>query len=178
MPIKCSDFDCFGKFLGGLNICTGIIFICLVIPYIYTFTQPLPNAVYYVVYAISLVINVVIGICGFVVTFCPKPQFLASYACVNIVMFVVTVAQLIWGYASYVSCQEYGYPGLIPTASNPFGFFCSNTDDLLFWVPTLVTIFVNVVGTFSACGMMYKAKKIESGSSGGGTGKYYVTSKK
>jgi len=44
---------------------------------------------------------------------------------------------------------------------------------MIFWVPTLITVYVNVIGVFTACGLKYKAKKIDGGSSVGKGKNFY-----
>jgi len=88
-------------------------------------------------------------------------------------MFVVSMAQLIWGYIVYLSCENTGSPGnYMPAADNPFDFFCTTADDIVFWVPTFITVYVNCIGVFTACGLKYKAERMEPGKQSGGKNFY------
>jgi len=123
MPSGFKDLDTMGKVLGILNIFTGVVFIGLVVPYIIVIASPQIESAYIVVYVISLVMNIVIGVCGIIVPFCLYQALLMSYGCINIVMFLLSLAQLIWAYVSLINCNTTGQPGGLPLDENPFGFF-------------------------------------------------------
>jgi len=94
---------------------------------------------------------------------------LQQFAIVNIVMWIFCMIQLIIVYITMQHCAD-ANPLFV---GNPWAGVCDQVDDLWFWIPQIITIFINACAAFAACGMKYKVQQTSDPSLSGGSGAFF-----
>src|SRR5262245_59512784 len=72
---------------------------------------------------------------------------------VNILNWAFTILQMIFFYVAYDLCGT-DDPWVSP--ASPFQSICNNTNDLLFWIPSILLAVINACGAFAACSLRWK----------------------
>jgi len=166
--------DKFGKILAILIICFGVCFLILTIQYAVAIADAVNEggvvAWLIVLYVLSAVVYCIVAACGFYAS-CKMHQLcLQQFAIVNIVMWIFCMIQLIVVYITMLHCGDSGTPLF---DGNPWAGVCQQTDDLWFWLPQIITIFLNACSAFAACGMKYKVQQTSDPSLSGGSGAFF-----
>jgi len=85
-------------------------------------------------------------------------------------MWIFNMFEMIIVYVSLLRCNQ--SPVLFD--GNPWASICIQTvDDLWFWIPKIILIFINACAAFAACGMKYKVQQTSDPGISGGSGAFF-----
>eukprot|EP01123_Difflugia_compressa_P001407 TRINITY_DN11622_c0_g1_i1.p1 TRINITY_DN11622_c0_g1~~TRINITY_DN11622_c0_g1_i1.p1 ORF type:complete len:169 (-),score=23.92 TRINITY_DN11622_c0_g1_i1:175-681(-) len=148
--------DKFGKILAILVICFAVVFLLLTIPYYVAISDAnarnVLNVTDCILWVISILLLCCVAGCGFVGSFKEMERCLLVFAMANIVLWVFGLIQMVIIYITEENC--YDRPLF---EGNPFDNMCEqDLDDLWYWIPNIILMFVNACAAFAACGMRHK----------------------
>jgi hypothetical protein len=89
---------------------------------------------------ISALILIMLALCGLFGAFKTNVFCLKQYGCMAIAMFIFTIILTILQYVALTTCDEED-PLLQDTV---FGGICEQQNDYLFWIPSLIILFLTV----------------------------------
>jgi hypothetical protein len=106
-------------------------------------------------YVISPIIVLLISACGLAGSILYHDSLLQMFGMVNITLFVFNSVQFIITYLTWKDCEN--NTKKIP--NSPYKYVCDkDMKDLWYWIPTLITIFINILCAFCGC---FFSKKIQ-----------------
>ena len=105
-------------------------------------------------YVISPIIILLIATCGILGSFLYHDSLLQMFGMINITLFVFNSIQFIITWLTWRDCER----GTKVIPNSPYKYICDiNMKDLWYWIPTLITLFINVLSAFCGC---FFSKKI------------------
>eukprot|EP01127_Copromyxa_protea_P005148 TRINITY_DN149_c0_g4_i1.p1 TRINITY_DN149_c0_g4~~TRINITY_DN149_c0_g4_i1.p1 ORF type:complete len:183 (+),score=22.95 TRINITY_DN149_c0_g4_i1:27-551(+) len=166
------ELDKYGKWCAVCTVVTAVIFVLLTIPYWISISEldddDPDKAAKITLTVISAVILLVLAAFGCFGAFRSNIFCLKQYGCMSIAMWIFTMVLVILQYVALSTCTE-KEPLLSGTL---FEGVCTTENDYLFWVPSLIVLFLTSCAAFASCGMCWKLNRFKP-SSGGGFGEYF-----